>query len=133
MLLIRASSFALRSGIFGYVYGEPWIGLMARRSAPALEHFQSWMDLLLDELCFTCPAPVQVTQAVALTGRHVPDAGLRALERDGLRSLVMDDCVLLDHTGAAIDAVMQAGDQIVLDVFGDYVERVAMNLVADVT
>src|SRR5207247_4433728 len=58
MLLIRAASFAIACGTFRSVDGEPWIGLMARGAAPAFEHFHSWMDLLLDELCLTRPAPV---------------------------------------------------------------------------
>ena len=40
--------------------------------------------------------------------------------------------MLLDNAGARIDAVMQVDDQIVLDVFGHDLERVAVNFVTDV-
>ena len=117
---------------FGGVDRKPGIGLMAGGSAPAFQHFHAGMDLLLNQLRFARPAPVQVSKPVTRAGRHVPGSGLSALHRERLRHLILDHGVFFNHAGRGVNAIVEVHQDIVVDVFGQDAQRVAVDFVAHV-
>jgi hypothetical protein len=94
---------------------------MAGVAFAAFEDFNAGVDALAGELVFAGPASADVREAIAIAMGRAPDAGLEALNFEGLFRAVFEERGFADDAFGRIDLIGEGDEDVVFDVFeGDF-------------
>ena len=111
--------------------GEPGIGLVAGRAAPALDDLAAHIERRRLQLPLAGPAagePVGAIVAILQIGKTPGGAG-RVFENDVFLGLVLDGGPALEDALPAVDAIEEVHDERLLDVAHGDLKRLAVGVV----